>query len=808
MGAIMKRACFVLGAWLASATMAGAQTPAPAPAPDDGALGTIFSASMLRNLPASNNLFSLLETVVPEVTSDRFYGGGLNTGRAARVGAFLNSWTQTQYRVGDVDVTAPDGSGAPFLFPTLPLWERVNVATGFMPAGFNAPGLGISFEPRRPGATWTHVIDASASGSGLTAGPGSTAPAPPIERLTGWTHGGALVSGPLVPDRLGLVAAVEWTGSSQVERTGATEPDGQAASAFANLVFTPNATDEIRTVGWLQRTQAPFSGAAAFQQPLAAEHQTFAHVQTTWARRESDAMAFRLFAAYSQRTTTLDMNTGGGTGTPLVERLSDGPVPSLVDTGDRSDRRWSIGVRATTPARGQRESSITQTFQVGIDLGGAGSRVAPGFSGSIGELVDGSRARMWTYSNAGIDAHRHDTTIAAFVADRVALGARVTLEAGLAYDGVSGSADGAATSIAWDTVLPRASIRWAVTDVAHVALFAGYRRSADTLPLDMLAVGDPAAETATVAAWTPQGTGPLVARVGPGTGGDAAFSAIDASLNRPITDELAVGVESRPIPSVRLRLTGIVKRERNLLDLVDTGAPSSSYSTSSVTDGRPDGDVILPVFNRLPSTFGNDRYLLTNAAQDPATFSGAVFSAEATTDRFTFLFGATASQSGGLAASRGFHADENDVAVAGELFIDPNAATNARGRLFMDRAYTIKLAATYRFAGDVNLGAIARYQDGQPFSRLTVVPGLNQGTEIIRAFPAGDSRFTYTGTLDLRLQKGFAAGSARIDAILDAYNVVNLGNEVEERVVTGPGFRTITAIQPPRTLHLGLRLTF
>ena len=799
---------FALGAWLAAATAARAQTATPDP--DDAAPGTSFTsftAGMLRDLPASNNLFSLLETTAADVTTDRFYGGGLNIGRPARVGAFLNSWTQTQYRVGDVNITVPDGSGAPFLFPTLPLWERITVATGFMPAGFNAPGLGVSFEPRRPGTTWTHVVDASASGSGLVAGPAPGAPAPPIERLSGWMHGGLLASGPLVANRLGVVAAVEWTGSSQVERTGASEPDGQAASAFANLVFTPTAADEIRTVGWIQRTQAPFAGAAAFQQPLAAEQQVFAHVQTTWARRESDAMAFRLFAAYSQRTTTRDI--GGGPVAPLVERLSDGPVPSLVDTGDRSDRRWSLGVRATTPPRAQRgQSNIAHTFQVGLDLGGGGSRVAPGFSGSIGELVDGSRARMWTYSNAGIDARRHETTIAAFVADRVDLGARVTLEAGLAYDGVSGSADGAATSVAWDTVLARASIRWAATEVAHVALFAGYRRSADSLPLDTLAVGDPAAETATVSPWTSQGVGPLVARVGPGTHGDAAFSAIDASLNRPITDELTVGVESRPIPSVRLRLAGVVKRERNLLDLVDTGAPLSSYSVSTVTDGRPGGDVILPVYNRLPSSFGSDRYLLTNAAQDPATFSGAVFSAEATTDRFVFLFGATASQTGGLAASRGFHADENDVAVAGELFIDPNAATNARGRLFIDRAYTIKLAATYRFPSDVNLGVIARYQDGQPFSRMTVVPGLNQGTEVIRAFPAGDSRFTYTGTLDLRLQKGFAAGSTRIDAIVDAYNLVNLGNEVEERIVTGPGFRDITAIQPPRAFHLGLRLTF
>jgi hypothetical protein len=66
----------------------------------------------------------------------------------------------------------------------------------------------------------------------------------------------------------------------------------------------------------------------------------------------------------------------------------------------------------------------------------------------------------------------------------------------------------------------------------------------------------------------------------------------------------------------------------------------------------------------------------------------------------------------------------------------------------------------------------------------------------------------YTGTLDLRLQKQFVIGSVAFDLFADAYNVINMGNEVEERVVTGPGFRDITAIQPPLAVHIGLRLSF
>ena len=418
---------------------------------------------------------------------------------------------------------------------------------------------------------------------------------------------------------------------------------------------------------------------------------------------------------------------------------------------------------------------------------------------------------MWTYTSAGIDAQRHETTFSAYLSDRIQAGRRVTADVGVSYDGVRGSADAAAQGVSWNTLLGNASFWWAATSSTKTWVFAAYRRAADSLPLDMLAYGDPAAPTGTVSAWTAQGLGPVVARIGPGTAGNPAFSAIDASLGRPTTDEFTVGVESRPMPGMRVRLAGIMKRQQNRIDLLNTGVPLSSYSVSTIVDGRPaadGGSVLIPVYNRLPSSFGRDQYLLTNVPDEAATFSGVVLSGDMTTGPWTFLFGATASQTDGPGANRGFHVDENDPGLPGEVFSDPNANTDARGRLFFDRAFTIKLASVHRFAHGLSLGLIARYQDGQPFSRVTVVPGLNQGTDFVRAYPAGDARFSFTGTFDMRVQKGFAAGPTRIDAIFDVYNLFNLGYEVEERVVTGPTFRYITAIQPPAAAHFGVRLTF
>ncbi len=52
--------------------------------------------------------------------------------------------------------------------------------------------------------------------------------------------------------------------------------------------------------------------------------------------------------------------------------------------------------------------------------------------------------------------------------------------------------------------------------------------------------------------------------------------------------------------------------------------------------------------------------------------------------------------------------------------------------------------------------------------------------EAIRAFVNGKTRFTYTMTVDARLQKTFTVGGLRMTGVLDVYNVFNTRTEIEE----------------------------
>jgi hypothetical protein len=278
-------------------------------------------------------------------------------------------------------------------------------------------------------------------------------------------------------------------------------------------------------------------------------------------------------------------------------------------------------------------------------------------------------------------------------------------------------------------------------------------------------------------------------------------------------DEAVLGFDARPSPRTFLRIAAIGRFERQLVGVADTGVPESSYSTIAVPDRGIDtagslDNQLLTFYNRPPATFGADRYLLTNPTGDEGSFVGADMIGQVHTQKFFFFLGLTAGRAEGIAANRGFGPLENDDGVIGEVFVNPNARTFAQGRTFTERGYTIKTVGTYTFPRDTTFGIIGRYQDGQHFARLVILPGLNQGPEAVRAFRNGRTRFTFEMTVDARLQKGFTIGGRRVDAIVDAYNLFGEYLEVEEITVSGPTSRQKSASQPPRAIHVGIRIPF
>ena len=799
----------VLGVAFAFAGTARAQTAA-APSQERPPLGVTLTVDALGNLPSSANLFSLLDTSVPDVIADRIEAGGTAAGSPSRVGAHGSSWTQTIFRVGDADITNPNTTGLPLLMPGVDTWERVDVATGLMAIDVSAPGMAVTMIPRRPAASWMRALELTGSLPAFNGGSATDAP-PSIVRLDKWAHGNLFLSGP-VADGVGALVSATWNRSSYFERNDTTPLNASLASAFVNLTSTPRPTDDIRLIGWGQRTRDAIPHHDAFKQFDAGQQQTGLHVQAAWQHQLAEAAGgFRVFGAYTLGRRTSDL---AAPPVIVVERLSAGPVPTLLDPGVGTDRVWSLGARVN-------RSSATHTVLAGIDFSGSSATVQSVFSGRVGELLNGSPARVWDFTDPVAESLWRETTVTAFAGDTVVLSPRVTVNGGVRFETVNGSAASHDGTVSWRNLLPQAGFHLGLLDFWKLAGFGHYGRDAHRLPLSDMAYGDPTAPTANIYRWNataagvPQQSaiGPLVQRLGPGTGGRAGFSAIDPALSRPYMDEAMLGFEARPHAAAFVRIAAIGRIEKHLVGVTDVGVPESTYSTIGVLDHGIDtvnsaDDQILLFYNRSPSTFGADRYLLTNPAGHDGNFVGADMVGQVHARDFFFVLGGTAGRSEGLAANRGFGPLENDAALLGEVFINPNALAHAQGRVFTERGYTIKTAITYQFPRDTMLGIVARYQDGQHFARLVILPGLNQGTEAVRAFRNGRTRFSFTSNLDLRLQKRFTIGGRHVTAIFDAYNVFNEYFEYEEDSVTGATSRLKTAKQPPAAMHIGLRIPF
>ena len=769
--------------------------------------GLTFVERTLREVPASQNLWGLLDAAEPYLIVDRMDSGGLMTAASGLIGSRGASWTTMTLSFGDVVVTGPNEVGRVGLVPDLAAVEAVAVTTGMAPIDLGAPGAAITLVPRRPGSEPGGEVD-GATTNGRMAGRNDRTGAPSIDRLTSWSDVGAQFGGPIAK-RVGLFVTADATRSRQQTRAEAFRLPGDVTSVFANVVAYPDSRDEVRASASLQGVSTAYDGRDQLANRDVSESDSFALAQAAW-EHVGDRGRRLLSLGFNRSALRPDVTaaTVGGT----VDRVFDGVMPDPP-----SDVR-SLQTTATFEfdPRDVRRGGVDHAARFGVTLQHSSQSSSFLDLPTVAEPVAGIPARLWvTQAPAAPVSGRHVTEVTAYASDLMQIASRLTVEAGLRADLTTGSAAGASGAVSWKTLAPRVSLRWA-PDL--VTLYAAYARYYAPLSLDWLAFGDPGSPTSRVFRWTdangdgrfePGEQGPLVAVAGWGQG----TGSIDPALRAPQVDEVTVGAEHWLGTTLRLHAAATVRHERNLAGAVDLGAPATSYTTSFVLDQGADyfGSLVdrLAIYNRLPSSFGQDRYVLTNPAGDTARYEGFELTGEVRGTHVDSIVGAMAYLTRGGAASPGFTALENDQGVIGQRFIDPNAAPFEPGSSFFDRSYVLKWTTVYDDGHGFHAGVSARYQDGQPFTRLVVAPDLNQGPEIIQAYRVGRTRFLFTVTIDAEIAKGFRFGHNReAQFTVDVFNLTNQANEVEENPIGGPAFRQTTAVQPPRTVRVGFRLHF
>ena len=771
-----------------------------------------FDARELTFLPGNRSAWSLLEIAHPYLIVDRIDNGGLWSAEPGLVAAYGSARAQTTFQLGGLDVTDPHVPGTPLLFPNLDLFQAVEVDSALRPADSPGPGPVITLVPRRGGDRWTGFGEFATTPRSLQTQVSEGAPS--IARFDSFADGSVVAGGP-VSARFSLLASARGTRARRIERDEPLVLTSDVRSVYAHLSGTRAVGDQVSLTASVTDAIRPHLGRERFADRDVEERARGLVLDSTW-DRASEPGLWSLGGGFQRFVTDPDIEPGAAGG--VLERLRDGPPLALAETTYAARNRWDL--RVFFAPNVQRWPGGDHFVRLGATLGGARVVTQAGAQPRFGETLNGVPARVWDVQYAGAESQRTTLGASAFIQDRISLTRGLTINAGLRLDHDRGSANGTSNTIRWTDLSPRVSAQWSPAQDDRFVVTTGYSWYQHRPLMSYFAVGDPAGATGVMYRWDDldgnrQYTDAeltVVAAIGTG-GANGQAGTIDPDLRRPTTREFLIGVDYA-FGSWRLRITGIDRRERNPVALVNAGVTVNDYAVVLVRDPGVDvaglsGFDLLPIYDRLPASFGRDRYVLANPDAPQGTYQSGELSIDRPfTDRWQVRFGGLVHWSKGIGSSRGFRATENDQSLLGETFTTPNARGFARGRLFFDRAYIIKTSVLYQAPGDVNMALAARYQDGQPFARVVITDGLNQGPDFVQAYPRGAQRFTFTLTVDARVQKSFRVGRGSLGMMIEAFNLFNTSNEVEEDVVTGPRFRTETAVQPPRALRFGLRVAF
>ena len=582
--------------------------------PEPGSHGTTFDADALRNLPSSRDAWSLLETAETSSVVDRLDNGGLHAGQAPRFSAHGGPFAQTSFRFGAADVTDPSGSGSPLLVPDLGTVGALDVLTALVPLEEAGSGPLLVMLPPRPTTLWRGSLEGAATTSGLQADapPGP----PPIARYDSWRRGAFSLAGPLVRERLGLAVSGSAISVSRFARDERDPRDARARSLLAHLVWT-DARTEARLLALVQDARHPDPAAVLFGE-AARRRDAFAHLQAGWTRRGETGAAVRAAASYARARSVAEGRSDATIGE--VDPVADGPIPGMLLDGPGSRERTEASLVFRAAPEEWRRSF--HAISLGAEVSREKMELFASGPVTVGEIVGGRAARVWAFPRRPAASRGSASELAAHLTDRARFGDRLVVEAGARVE--STRTDSAGPSpISWLDVSPRLRARLRLDRAGRLALFGGWSRRRDRLPLRLLAYGDPTAPAATVSRWrddgdgrfTPREEGRPVAFAGPG----GSRSSIDPDLAAPRADELVAGVEARLGPSTVVRFIGIDRRARRLIESVNVGVPRDRYRSFTVFD--PGGDFAttaddqqLPIFDRDPASFGADPTLTLRLA--------------------------------------------------------------------------------------------------------------------------------------------------------------------------------------------------
>lgn len=783
---------------------------------------TTVTAPQLAALPFGNSINSILENMDFSATTNRIDVGGLWQTRPALFGARGGvSWQQNVYLLNGLDISDPFYGGAPLWQPDVFSLRAVGSTNAAFPAWAFSPGGQLTLTPKSGtpdfhGGIGGFYADKSWSANNIT-------PELRRENLTESDTVNRLMdsnvhlSGPI--GRNGATFFTSWSAQSVGRSVTGFAPEDRSRlfTGLFNLEI-PYERNILRIL-WAGQSAADDSAGAERAVDWAATtvRRTLSNILQILYESKPGESTWRRFGLSWTVSSDANRLQSGVTASPSLDLFQTARrgAPASLDGASQHNLVLSFDASSLWAGLGRSDHRLDYGLQARLATG-AYTREVPG---NVQLLYEGSQAVEAALFSGPFRFQASRFNAEAYLQDTITFFDFIVLRAGLNADWTLGW--NGTSNIRWLTLSPRAELTIPLSAHRASALKIEGGRYALQLPLNYLTWGNPLAPGASIYGWTDSnknGTldagelGPLQRKDGP------AFSTIDPALRRPYLDEFMLSFIQDLGAGWRLTLSGFLRQTHDLIAVTNVGVTSADYTARTFEDIGDDrifgdqDDMTFTVWDRNAGALGRDAFLLTNAdaANRVSTYKGLDLTlARAWNDRF-FLYAALTAMEIVGTTNPGNTEWQNDDGVLGSLYTDPNNAINARGRMRFDRAYTVRIGGSLALPLGTRLSGVAKYYDGQPFTRLIIVDGLAQGPLFIQAHPRGVARYEYNMTVDARLEKSLRLGSTVLRFMADVFNVFNQNQAVEESPWTNAEFplRFATRIQSPRLVRAGFNFEF
>ena len=777
-----KTAALVLGLIGISGSVASADDAAPLPSASPSPLPA-FHPDVHTALPTAGSLTARVVQLNSGLVLEREEGAGLFPAEPSRFAFRGGSWTQSRIEIDGFDVTDPIFGGRPLVFGAVELGE--------LEVRSDAKGT-VLIHSHAPSAAADRVRFIVQANLGVFDSKGTTAdPIPSLARGRNLFDGFVAASGSSSTGATNWNGAVSGADVTRSERSSDLERATQRLGFEGRLNHTKG-EDDYQTLLMYQGRRAPFGFTTAETRASGLL------IGSSWRRRDPHQTQARVSFL---RGTTNDPEFDSSL---PFERLVDGP-PNFQVPYDSSGQRISFEAGRRAP--------IGRAFGLSVDARFVRSTSArdlsqPRFQAL--ESLNGVSAREWTFS--GAEAARMAENRAGLALSFVSeISKRTQLSGRLEVQRATvGDRDG--DSILGSTkVLPELRFEWKKSE--RTELFAEASIGTPPVPLLSYEAAVRNAPAVTARLWRDQNRdgrasaselGLEVARRGPGSVG------VDPDLALPNMRRVMIGFRTK-VRGLGIRANAYARRDRSLIETALNPLGFEIARTRNLPDPSgdivgPSDDQILPVVEESLRSFTASQYLLTNPAEHRALGEGAQLAFDTNGKHVHWGLIGAAFRDSGRGGNRGLRVGENDFGVVGESFDRTNTDTFGYGRLFFDRAYSLRMYLTANEVRGFTFGAIGRYDDGQPFARLVIQNDLPQGPDFVQAIPRGRARLHYTLSVDARLAKRVQLRGAQVEMSASVFNALGSQFEAEEQVVWRSDYRRITMVQPPRSLIIGVRI--